>query len=55
MNLRQIHKAEQAIARDRRALEFIHEEHDAIVAKTERLREQRLAKEAAERKTGTPK
>ena len=46
-------KDEQAFARDQRTLEFIHEEHDAMVAKTERIREQRLAKETAERKAAT--
>jgi len=44
-------KAERAFVTEQHVRKAIDEAHDAMVAKTERLREQRLAKEAAERET----
>lgn len=49
---RQKQRAEQASAKDERDRQILDQErgrHDRIVAKTAKLREQRLAKEAAER------
>jgi len=46
---RQKHLAEQTFAKGELAREIIKDEREAIAAKTARLRELRLVKEAAER------
>ena len=48
-------KAEQIFAAEERVRMAIDEAHDAMIAKTARFRELRLAKEAAERATAPQK
>ena len=55
---RQTRKAEQAFTKDERDRKILDEErgrHDRMIAKTAKLREQRLAKEAAEREAAPSK
>jgi len=55
---RQTQRAEQAFTKDERDRQILDQErgrHDRMVAKTAKLREQRLAKEAAEREAARVK